>query len=79
MEKIINISISWIKLFMYAALGQVVYFLIKFKSIYTMDWDSIVSAGLIAVLPVIINYLNPNYIGYGKTINPDTKPNPPHK
>jgi hypothetical protein len=80
MKDFFNIFLSWVKLFLYSSLVQVVFFLVKFKSLTTMDWDSVISAGLIAVLPVIINYLNPNFTGYGnKTINPDTKPNPPHK
>jgi hypothetical protein len=31
-----------------------------------VDWKTLVNAGLVAVLPVIFNWVNPKYEGYGR-------------
>ena len=30
------------------------------------DWLTLLNAGLVALLPVILNWVNPNYKGYGR-------------
>ena len=53
---------SWIKVFVSAVLTMV----IAKGNIYLITLEECFSAGVISILPIIINYLNPNDNRYGK-------------
>ena len=57
---------SWIKVFLSALLGFVLTNIMNGVDIFSMDWKSLVAGALSSVLPVIINWLNPNDARYGK-------------
>ena len=57
---------SWVKVFLSAILGFILNNLSKGGSILDVDWQALLSAGVAAVLPVIINWLNPADTRYGK-------------
>ena len=61
---------SWAKVFLAAFLGQLLYaFLHEGVGIFDLNMDMLekaVTAALVAVLPVIINALNPQDTRYGK-------------
>ena len=66
-----NMLKSWAGTFVAAAITALLAILVTNKSI-PMDWptwQAIIIAGLVAVLPVIRNYLDPSYSGYGKDAN----------
>jgi len=53
---------SYIKVFLSAILTMV----IAKGNIYLITLEECISAGVISILPIIINYLNPNDNRYGK-------------
>lgn len=53
---------SWVKVFFSAVLTMV----IAKGDIYLITLKECFSAGVISILPIIINYLNPNDKRYGK-------------
>ena len=53
---------SWVKIFVSAILTMVI---VK-NDIYSVTLKECISAGIISILPIIINYLNPNDTRYGK-------------
>ena len=53
---------SWIKIFLSAILTMV----IAKGDIYMVTLKECFSAGVISILPIIINYLNPHDTRYGK-------------
>ena len=53
---------SWLKIFLSAILTMV----IAKGDIYLVTLKECISAGIISVLPIIINYLNPHDKRYGK-------------
>ena len=53
---------SWVKIFLSAILTMV----IAKGDIYMVTLKECISAGIISVLPIIINYLNPHDTRYGK-------------
>ena len=53
---------SWLKIFLSAILTMV----IAKGDIYMVTLKECISAGIISVLPIIINYLNPHDTRYGK-------------
>jgi hypothetical protein len=53
---------SWVKIFLSAILTMIV---VK-NDIYSVTLKECISAGIISILPIIINYLNPNDTRYGK-------------
>jgi hypothetical protein len=53
---------SWVKIFVSAILTMIV---VK-NDIYSVTLKECISAGIISILPIIINYLNPNDTRYGK-------------
>ena len=53
---------SWVKVFISAILTMVI---VK-NDIYSVTLKECISAGIISILPIIINYLNPNDTRYGK-------------
>lgn len=67
MGKFLNSPLgSWLKVFLTAVLIK---FLDKGADIFALDLESIkdlVQAGMVGVLPVIINILNPQDTRYGK-------------
>lgn len=53
---------SWLKIFLSAILTMI----IAKGDIYLVTLKECISAGIISVLPIIINYLNPHDTRYGK-------------
>jgi hypothetical protein len=53
---------SWVKVFVSAVLTMI----IAKGNIYLITIEECISAGVISILPIIINYLNPNDTRYGK-------------
>lgn len=53
---------SYIKVFLSAVLTMI----IAKGNIYLITLEECISAGVISILPIIINYLNPNDKRYGK-------------
>lgn len=53
---------SYVKVFLSAVLTMV----IAKGNIYLITLEECISAGVISILPIIINYLNPNDTRYGK-------------
>lgn len=64
---------SWIKVFISAILAEILIELQKGKSLFTWDIEmasKVLTTALLSLLPMIINYLNPNDPRYGiKKIN----------
>lgn len=57
---------SWLKVFFAAMLV----FVIKHGSIYGINWQQLIDASIMGVVPVIFNYINPADTRYG--VNKDT-------
>jgi len=53
---------SWVKVFLSAVLTMI----IAKGNIYLITLEECFSAGIISILPIVINYLNPNDNRYGK-------------
>ena len=53
---------SWLKIFVSAILTMV----IASGDIFSVTLKDCISAGIISILPIIINYLNPHDTRYGK-------------
>lgn len=53
---------SWIKIFLAAILTMI----INKGDIYLISLKDCINAGIISILPIIINYLNPHDTRYGK-------------
>jgi len=53
---------SWVKVFLSAVLTMI----IAKGNIYLITLQECISAGVISILPIVINYLNPNDNRYGK-------------
>jgi len=53
---------SWVKIFISAILAMV----ISKGDIYSVTLKDCINAGIISILPIIINYLNPHDTRYGK-------------
>jgi len=53
---------SWVKVFVSAVLTMIV----MKGDIYLIALKDCLNAGIISILPIIINYLNPNDTRYGK-------------
>lgn len=53
---------SWLKIFVSAILTMV----IASGDIFSVTLKECISAGIISILPIIINYLNPHDTRYGK-------------
>jgi len=53
---------SWVKVFLSAVLTMV----IAKGNIYLVTLEECISAGIISILPIVINYINPNDTRYGK-------------
>jgi hypothetical protein len=53
---------SWIKVF----LSSVLTMIIAKGNIYLVTLEECISAGVISILPIVINYINPNDTRYGK-------------
>jgi uncharacterized membrane protein len=59
---------SWVKVFISAVLLQFMNGLIEGHRLFTWDkamLEKLATAGLVALIPVIINFLNPNDTRYG--------------
>lgn len=52
---------SFVKVF----LGAIALFVIHHGSIWGLDWKALVDAGIIAAVPVAINFINPADTRYG--------------
>lgn len=70
MQKFLNtMAGSWLKVFITAVLSE--YLILKANGLSLFDWnkqtiEALLTAGVVAVIPVIINFLNPNDPRYGK-------------
>jgi hypothetical protein len=53
---------SWIKIFISAVITMI----ISKGNIYLITLEECISAGVISILPIIVNYLNPHDTRYGK-------------
>jgi len=53
---------SWVKVFVSAVLTMIV----MKGDIYLITWKDCLNAGIISILPIIINFLNPLDKRYGK-------------
>ena len=53
---------SWVKVFLSAVLTMI----IAKGNIYLVTLEECISAGIISILPIVINYLNPHDSRYGK-------------
>jgi hypothetical protein len=53
---------SWVKIFLSAILTMI----ISKGDIYLITLKDCLNAGIISILPIIINYINPNDKRYGK-------------
>ena len=64
----IQVVYSWLKVFLAAVLTSLLTILISTGSWPTNGegWTAVAVSGLVAVIPVIVNWLNPNYTMYGK-------------
>jgi hypothetical protein len=64
-----NLLKSWAGSFVAAAITALLAILITQNSIPAdwHTWETIIIAGLVSVLPVIRNFLDSSYAGYGKT------------
>jgi hypothetical protein len=59
---------SWVKVFISAVLLQFMNGLIEGHPLFSWDksmFEKLTTAGLVALIPVIINFLNPNDTRYG--------------
>ena len=59
---------SWVKVFMAAVLLQMLNSLSEGHTLFTWDWGMIkkfINAGVVALLPMLINFFNPAYPLYG--------------
>lgn len=67
-QQTINMLKSWVGTFAAAAIAALLAVLVSTKDFPTdgTGWKAIGIAGLLAVLPVIRNYFDSNYTGYGK-------------
>jgi hypothetical protein len=57
---------SWFKVFVSAVLGAWLADLAGVASVEFSNWEAWVTAGIIAVLPVVINWLNGSDTRYGR-------------
>jgi len=61
---------SWVKVFLSAVLLQLLNAMMEGHDLFTMDWSMVkkfIAAGVVALLPMVINFLNPNYPLYGSS------------
>jgi hypothetical protein len=59
---------SWLKVFMSAVLLQMLNSMGEGHTLFTFDWEmgkKFINAGVVALLPVLINFFNPQYPLYG--------------
>ena len=68
--KFLNTALgSWIKVFITALLTTYLMMLSEGRNLFSWDLDmfeKLLTAGIVSVMPVIINFLNPNDPRYGK-------------
>jgi hypothetical protein len=62
-DQVINVVWSWLRVFLSAVLT---YVLAGLAAGTSLDWKAVGIAGAVAVLPVIINWLNASDTRYGK-------------
>lgn len=73
-NEVINVVWSWLRVYLAAALTYVLAALVNGD---TLEWNAVAIAGLVAALPVVINWLNANDPRYGRGYVPpefDTVP-----
>lgn len=72
---------GWVKVFMAAVLLQMLNAISEGHTLFTWDWamgKKFINAGVVALLPVLINFFNPSYPLYGpqpkesKVVDADT-------
>ena len=62
-EQVINVLWSWARVFLAAGLT---YILTALTADTGIDWRGVLIAGLVSLLPVVINWLNANDPRYGR-------------
>jgi hypothetical protein len=62
-DQVINVVWSWLRVFLSAILT---YVLAGLAADTTLEWQAILIAGAVAVLPVVINWLNAGDPRYGR-------------
>lgn len=68
-----NMVWSWARIFL-AAVASTFLSLVVSGNTVALDfkaWEAVLISGLVAVVPVVINYLNPKYPMYGKGYTPN--------
>ena len=66
MSNFLNTAFAgWLKVFVATILSLILVNMSNGIDIFSMDWKSIVSGAVASLLPVIINWLNPNDPRYG--------------
>lgn len=63
MDEAKRVFMSWLRVFLAACLTAVLAGLVDGGG---LNWQTVLIAGLVSVLPVIINWLNPNDPRYGR-------------
>lgn len=63
-----NMLWSWLRVFLAAVASSFLSIVITGNTVFfdTKAWEAILISGIVAVFPVIINYLNPNDTRYGR-------------
>lgn len=61
-------ALSWVKIFLAAVISSFLSLVVAGDTILldVQAWEAILISGLVSVLPVIINWLNPNDTRYGR-------------
>ncbi len=72
-DQVINVVWSWLRVFLSAILT---YVLAGLAADTALEWQAILIAGAVAVLPVIINWLNVNDPRYGRGYTEPIKNDP---
>jgi hypothetical protein len=70
---------SWTAIFIKAVTAQIILMISQGNDIYSINYKAVLGAGILALIGVVYNYFNKDYISYGFTPNPDTKGNPKTK
>lgn len=66
MSNFLNTAVGgWLKVFLATILSLVLVNMSNGQDIFSMDWKQIVSGAVAALIPVLINWLNPNDPRYG--------------
>lgn len=66
MSNFLNTAVgSWLKVFVATILSLVLVNMSNGQDIFSMDWKQLISGAIASLLPILINWLNPNDPRYG--------------